>query len=566
MERIFNLKLNIFLLVFGFILIYSLRVLYLDSDVKSFELAQIQPIDELYYNEVGINLYHYGIQSLTSGELEKVSVANAKLFLLPSLLTSISMEIFGSNYWGLKMGNVFMGLLCGLLLVFLSNRLSNGNTIANLFVSIFFVFDFNILMLSREAVTVIPCMLATMIYASGLLFIKNKNARLFFIGFWPVISFCLIYGGLPFLALFSLGYMIYLWNDGGRKKKDIIIFLVGGLAGIILCETIDYVIFRQHVWEIIIDTMVAHGGKVSGISIVRYPYNLIEYFISNTYRYNFFFLVSALWSFFICAYYIYKTQNEKVLIIVGLVFAHIVQIFLMPNMTLSKAAITYPLVLLMIVLSVKFYHQELSVDISMQKYAMKALTPIVILAMFFQIVGLWRHKSLDTFDLEVSAVVALMIIGLFLVAKKKKKIVYTFPAAMLSILLMCFLSYKYIFSDITYNDKNIMIDLSKTVGNNPIINGKGFMLYNNIHSFVDDYDHYHGVGYNEKTVSRKIDSLSQHLKGDLFFLGYCKNGVASLNSRLYKYGVRFVPKKKYYRRFVYNGECYHMCLYKREKI
>ena len=56
-----------------FIIIYLFRIFHLDIDVVNFNMAQVQPIDELYYNEIAIYLHHHGWKSLFTGELSEIT-------------------------------------------------------------------------------------------------------------------------------------------------------------------------------------------------------------------------------------------------------------------------------------------------------------------------------------------------------------------------------------------------------------------------------------------------------------------------------------------------------------
>ena len=464
------------------------------------------------------------------------------------------MGIFGNNYWGLKMGHVLMGLLSGILLLLICNKLLNKDSFSIILVASLFLFDFNILMLSREAITVIPCMLATSIYLTGLIFIKTESTQMFFNGLWPVIAFCLFYGGLPFIALFSFVYMLYSL----KKNKAIIInYVLGVFVGVIICEIVDFVIFHQHVWSIVIETLFSHGDKISAPSIRGYIISIVEYLISNTFRYSFFTLLMSLWSVIVLLFAIYKTRQESIIMVLGLLFAHILQITFLPNLTQSKAAITYPLLLLIIVLAINYYNDEYKNDKLFRRFALIGIGFFSVVAFIIQIIGLlWKNnRSLADFDLIIVVIVSLISLALIWIGVFKNLKMSILHMSVLSMLLMLFLSYRYVYSDVTYLDKQMLQDLNRTVKTDPVINGTGFRLYNNIKSPINWYDHYHGIGYDENYVNGVIDSLSINTYGNLYFIDHHLDcNVDSINNRLSNYNVRYVLEKVYQRRYVRLGE------------
>jgi hypothetical protein len=91
-------------------IVYWFRLLFLDSDVKNFYIAQIQPSDELYYNEVGIRLARYGLGGFIFGsQASLVTISNAKNYFLPSILSGLSLKIVGNTFWGIKVPYVCIG-------------------------------------------------------------------------------------------------------------------------------------------------------------------------------------------------------------------------------------------------------------------------------------------------------------------------------------------------------------------------------------------------------------------------------------------------------------------------
>ena len=72
-----------YIFMFSIFVLYFLRLIHIDADVISYALNQINPIDEMYYNEVAINIYNQGfIDSLRYG-VGEVTIPNAKHIYYP---------------------------------------------------------------------------------------------------------------------------------------------------------------------------------------------------------------------------------------------------------------------------------------------------------------------------------------------------------------------------------------------------------------------------------------------------------------------------------------------------
>ena len=157
-------------------LIFLVRLLYLDADAKSYRLVTGIPVDEIYYNELAINIYNSGFTGLISGLCDNVTLANAKNFLVPNVVTGASFKIFGLNLYGLRIPYVIMGLISLLLLFYCTKYCFEDNKLLTYGIPIIFLFDFSVLLVSRYALTVIPCMLAAIIYFSGYIYLKHHRS------------------------------------------------------------------------------------------------------------------------------------------------------------------------------------------------------------------------------------------------------------------------------------------------------------------------------------------------------------------------------------------------------
>lgn len=480
-----------------FISVYLIRLLFLDSDVRCFNLAQIQPLDELYYNEIGIRIYNEGWNVLFTGKLDNVSIANSKIFLILNLFSALSFSIFGNNLIGLRFMYVLMGLITGLLLLKCSNRLFVDNPVIIIFIAVAFLFDFNLLMLSRSAVTVVPCMMVTLIYLYIMLFYKSGKMKYALLGGFPIACFFLVYGNMPFMIVLSFVYLLCCVTDKKKDWSKVGAFCIGILLSLLLCEIVDYAIFRRHFWNIFLDTIYAHHGKITqgnDMSIFALCRHAIHYFMSNMFRYNMLFTLLFICTIASSILQCFRNRDRISLIMLLFISFHWMQTIFLDNMTPAKATITYPIILLFIAYHLKNFEKEKMLLMSKSKYFYWIVSVFCLAMTVF--VNEKYSKALFPVDRVIIYVIAMITIALLYLRlyHNYKSIFYL---VFLNVLMMSFLQMRYIYLNKSYGDVEMMKNIGALLGKKPVINGKGLCLYNTIHSVVDDYDQCKGFGYNE---------------------------------------------------------------------
>ena len=534
------------IIIFVLTIIYFMRVFFLDADVKSFLLAQVQPVDELYYNELAVKIYRYGISNIINGTWSQPSVANARTFLLPNLLVALSLKIIGNNYYGLKIPYVLMGYVVGIFLYKCAKEMAKSYKEIIFFVMMLYIFDFNVFMLSREAVTVLPCMLGCIVYLYGMLKIKSEKIKYFFGGFWPIISFCLIYMGLPFIIASSCVYFLStIIKREGNEKNKIFFYFLGICFGIVLCELCSLLFFQQHVTKTIIDTFAAHGGKIDGLTVFRSVSTFFNYTLgywgSNAFRYNYLVLFFGLLAFIVCIYKSIK-KDKNAFLLITLIGFHWAQTIFLNNMTPSKATITYPVILIAITYSFVFFKDNIYKIVNVKFICTIILLTIMLFAIFIMILS---HKisPLVLYDKYLLYMVSVSItLSLFAFYINQNKKILFYVSFLVTLFFMSYLSVKYVFVNRTYYSVEMMKDIGRITDNGAIINGKGFALYNLCEAPVCSYDHYKGVGYDKSTVEEEIRGAVYEYDKLYFIRGGSIDGI---NSQLADTPYEFIKLKEY---------------------
>ncbi|MDE6845451.1 MAG: glycosyltransferase family 39 protein, partial [Lachnospiraceae bacterium] len=516
--------------------------------------AQVQPIDELYYNEIAVKIYKYGLSGVINGTWSSTSVANAKTFLIPNLLTAFSLKIFGNNFWGLKVPYVLMGYCSGILIYILIRHIVPGKKWIHLLIMISYVLDFNIFMLSRDAVTVMPCMLACLITVIGVFKISHVSRKWLFLGFWSVVSFCLVYMGLPFIAVVTgVLLIISVFSFAENRIRKIVMYFIGITLGVVTSEIASRVFFQQHIIKTIKDTMVAHKGKIGGLPLFKNIGKLIvnfgAYWLSNVFRYNYILLLFGIISMIVLLIVTVTKKDKIACILLTFIGAHWVQTIFLNNMTASKAAITYPILLLGVGYVVSAYYEEFILE-----KGIKREISLVMIGVF-TVGAIWieygatagTKTSFRYAILFISLVTALIVCICILFGKKKIVII---PWVM-TLGIMCSMSFYYALYNPTYSDRELMKDLGRETSDGMVISGVGFNLYNLCESPANIYDYYKGEGCDENTMYQSmIDACYEY--DDLYYIGYALGDVRTvdiLNELLKDTPYEFVGVKVYPREY-----------------
>lgn len=551
--------------------LFMLRILFLDSDVKNFQITQIPvTIDEIYDNEIALNIQQHGLLQLFTGVGGDVTSSNSKTLLMSNVVAGIFMTILGNNFYGLRVGYVFLGWICLVLLWYCVRQCFPESKVLKLGILTAFLLDFNILMLSRSAMTVIPCIFACLIYYAGYLKLQNKRKSLyFFMGIWPVISLCLIYMGLPFLGLGGFLFMvIHNLMDQSRSRKQKTegcgFYLLGNLFGALICEIVSLIIYRQHIVKTLLDTLVAHSGKVEGSFTINnfdlICIRILQYITSYAFKYNFLVLMLFLIALFMIAKNIRELwSNKKIIFLLVLVGTHWLQTLFLDNMTQSKATITFPIILLLIGYGIIIW-QNKNKRLTGKQIKIERIG-IAGIAIFSLVIMAISHKGETSpfttpFDsaekiawLLLSLVIAILLI-FYYYGNYRSCLLFGY---LLSVISMLVLSTRYVYMERSYVDREIAIDLGKVIGDTPTIGGhsKGFALYNNMNAILCDYDKYRGIGYDEQYVEEKIYEYTMQYE-DLFYLGYASTDMDYINKVIlgedspYQYKLLKTYKRAYW--------------------
>lgn len=543
-------KLNEFYVGIILSIIYFIRLLFLDADVKTFAVAQVQPIDELYYNEIAVKIYKYGLSGVVNGTWSDTSVANAKTFLIPNLITALSLKVFGNNFWGLKVPYVLMGYCSGILLYILIRYIVPEKKWIHLLIMISYVLDFNIFMLSRDAVSVMPCMLAGLIAAIGVFKISHVSIKWFFLGFWSVVSLCMVYMGLPFIAVATAVLLvisvIFLAED---RIKKIVMYCIGITTGVVASEIASLVLFQQHIVKTIKDTMIAHGGKIIGLSQFKDIGKLIQLFLaywsSNVFKYNYILLLFGLISMIVLLVATVTRKDKIACILLIFIGMHWAQTIFLKGMIPSKSTITYPFILLGVGYAISTYYKEFIFEKGIKrKISLVVISVLSVGAIRLEYMATSSIKMCFRYGILFISLITALMVWIWILFDKKRVMIVPW---IMTLGIMSSMSFYYALYKPTYLDQELMKDLGRETADGMVINCGGFNLYNLCEPPVNLYDYYKGEGYDLETMHQSVvDACYEY--DELYYIGYVST-IEDINEWVKDTQYKFIELKVYSREY-----------------
>jgi hypothetical protein len=419
-----------------------------------------------------------------------------------------------------------------------------------------FVFDANILMISREGVTVGPCLLAVLILFRVMISDIRETRKYALLGFLPVIFFCQVYMGLPFLIL--VGFLYVMKQSIIKKKKLIfILYLFGNFAGLISSEIVSRLFFHQSIIKTITDTFSAHGDKINGVSSSLYSdlLHIIHYFMSNAFKLNFLVLFLTICSLSYCLYAFVKKKDQIAFDILIFILCHWAQTILLDNMTESKATITFPIALIGIAYTAS-KKEELHELFEKHKRSVN----FCIILILFESIGIeyagrnsWGLDSQDKIIIMIASCLVAGLILISMITRRASKMMALKVSGFITFFVMIAVSAKYVYMNLTYDDRTMLMDIGKTTENGRVINVTGYSLYNYCECPASIYDHYKGVGYDYKTMYADILETVEN-SDVLYWVGYSDDS-SEWNPKYVNENIlvdtdyEFVPIKKYSRHY-----------------
>ena len=223
-------------------LLFFVRIINIEADIPQTYLVDYSSTDEGIYANLALNLQNWG----TLMHPLKVSGITLKhnpqiiLDIIGNLVTYVFMYIFGDNYYGFRLGVVFIAFLTVVFIIISIRNLKKNYGIKNYYFEIFTLIFLDTSFIFYSASRVVEPTIFRLFFSAIILWtfvsVRKNSLKSFLIGFFTTISIFLVYVNNTFLILGILIYILILFFMKQKKEaiQKIINVSIGALIGILL--------------------------------------------------------------------------------------------------------------------------------------------------------------------------------------------------------------------------------------------------------------------------------------------------------------------------------------------
>lgn len=517
------------IIIIIFVALFSLRCVYLEQDMPPWGLTSYTPVDEGSYSILALNQYNYGTINPTNldGIYDFHTPSHVRVNIIGNYISYISLNIFGDNYYGLRMGYILFSLI-NLLLLFLILRTlmlkysidRNENKKLLSVLMLYMLCDFSFFVSSRVVEPSIVRMLFVQLVVLTFLKLQNrKRIRLFLTTFIATLSIFAVYVTNVFLLL-SIGLIIIYFGirDG---KKEFWWYVLSGILGFVfalVAVQAYYYLFWDtnallNMFNAVFDFSASAGYANNG-AIRTVIKNSVKFLSANLFLYNLPVLAAWILSVPIVLRLALKKRDENIFLLIALVFSFMLQTMVSEDYVVRKLLVIYPVFIYMIVLGYLFRNEFMSVVKSVSrrfncnaniiKVVYLVLPVIVCTGVYFFRLYILRDGTIQ--DFQASDKLVILMFGLLpililtliyiyndIIRRIFSKDVFILLSRIViiaSIFVNVFFVTKYIFLSPTFSERDAMIELGEFVDDSFVLGEyeNGFTLYNDIKPVLNTYD------------------------------------------------------------------------------
>ena len=507
------------LFVLIFILFFTTRLLFLDEDLPPWGIINYQPIDEGAYATLALNQYNYGNLSpdILGGEVEFITSPHIRTNIIGNLFVYVGLKILGDNYWGLRISSVLCGFIIFVLFICILKLIVKDYCLPlekqNIFIggfSLFFLLDFNFLMACRVVEPSIYRLLFIMLVMVSFLKIKrNIFLKFGIIGGLTTLSVFGVYITNIFLYLAIFITLVGFGRKYGRKTfiKGITGLISGSIIIFLLLEIYYIKVWNTYAIKNMFSTIFSFSSQ-DGYEIVgswwRILRTSIHFMASNANLYNIVLFAIFLIGFPYLLYLIFKKKDDTTLFLLAIYFSLYLQTLVSEDYIIRKYIIIYPVLLFCLAIIIAGYpnikamivyiHNRKKLFILSLIYATTCTICCFIIIIFrFYIISNGTQNDFSTTDIFIvlllggGSLVLLLLGVVFLINRKVINKCILLSCLICTCLVHVYFDTKYVYFNRTYFEKQCMIDIGKSVGNDYVIGSffpMGYTLYNDIKPII----------------------------------------------------------------------------------
>ena len=365
------------LLFFIGVVILSLKLLIIDADPPKMDVSVYQPIDEPYYALLAYNYFETG--TLFAGD-RPVLIGSP---LLTNIVTYLSLETFGDNYFGLRFSSMFFSIVAYILFVLLLTRVVRKRVLQFAAV-IFFTLNFSFTTANLIVEPTIARMMAAL-FVLWLVIRWKEQARddslsivwksmvvcLLFLISYPTNAFLVVAAYISLILTNTLTHQKILTR---KRFKEKVIQSLCFTAGAVISLSLYYLIIRILGGNPLKDVLLATSTYENRIAVGPVPIlmNWIKLVAGNFFRFNPLFLIFTSLAMIILLVKEWGRLNDSVRITTIFICCFILQSAFINDFPQRKLLILLPFLLLLTTCGLELMWRKVAV--------MKISTLIIILA------------------------------------------------------------------------------------------------------------------------------------------------------------------------------------------
>ena len=507
-------------------LLFFVRIINIEADIPQTYLVDYSSTDEGIYANLALNLQNWG----TLMHPLKVSGITLKhnpqiiLDIIGNLVTYVFMYIFGDNYYGFRLGVVFIAFLTVVFIIISIRNLKKNYGIKNYYFEIFTLIFLDTSFIFYSASRVVEPTIFRLFFSAIILWtfvsVRKNSLKSFLIGFFTTISIFLVYVNNTFLILGILIYILILFFMKQKKEaiQNIIYGSIGAVSGILLSEIYYLAIWGTEAFKNLFEiiklfnsnanyTIVAENTKVSySFYLFIYIKRVIRFISSNLFFYSL-----TIFSLVMASLYnvknFFKSKKKEYFFCLSMIVALFIQTLVSEDFINRKSIVLLPFIIFICIEYLILYQKK---EVSLSLYNVGEIFFIIFCIVVQKIyLPFSGYAGFNTNDKVITIFYILFPTLIFLLSLSMRWS-YRLLISMFLIFSLgnLFFIHRYYFRNIYFYDKKMMIALNKY--ENKIILGEyvnGYTLYNDIKTLpitreetkklMDTGDYYYYFDYSD---------------------------------------------------------------------
>lgn len=372
MKKIINSKTFKIVAIIVIAALFFVRIINIDQDLPPWSIANYQPADEGPYAMMAINAESYGHINPAHIEGEQFITDTSQNFITNIIgngLNIIGFNIFGDNYWGLRLPYVFIAflnlLLFAVILLEIKKKYAPKDSNSDWLIIgllLWQVLDFCFYMASR---VVEPSSLR-MLFAQLMLlvYLKMPNSgriRFFLLGAIVTVSVLLVYITNIFLYLAVGLTLLYIWKISGFKVflKNTVWFIFGVTAAFIIAEAYYIIVWDTNPIANAFDTVRGFSTTSNSYEIInlgssgafsKVVNEFVSFFSSNPLFYNLMYLFGFIVFLPLTVYQLVKKKDNTICLMFSVLISLLMQTIVSNDYIIRKFIVVMPYMIFLLLI------------------------------------------------------------------------------------------------------------------------------------------------------------------------------------------------------------------------